>query len=46
MLFILDWLKEGVVSLVESVSEDSLKEELKNLLVDEGEVEILTVAYA
>lgn len=45
MFFIIDWLKEGVISLVESVSEEALREELKDFIGNE-EVEILTVAYA
>lgn len=45
MFFIIDWLEKGIASLVENTSEEVLREEFKDLL-ENGEVKILTVAYA
>ena len=45
MLFIIDWIREGLISLVESTSEELVREEFKEL-IEKNEVEVLPVAYA
>lgn len=45
MLFIVDWVRAGLVALVESASEDDVRNEFKEL-IEAGEVEVLSVAYA
>lgn len=45
MLFIVNWIAEGLVDLVESVSQDLLEEQFQDE-IEAGIVEISPVAYA